>query len=55
MSRREYMIRKLKREIRKEINKEIHALKIIAPIFGGAAVLGTCGYIITAFLLGIMH
>jgi hypothetical protein len=55
MSRREYMIRKLKREIRKEIAVETAALKKLIPLFFGSAVLCTGGYAWISFLLGIMH
>ena len=54
MSRREYMIRKLKREIRKEIAVETAALKKLIPLFVGSAVLCAGGYAWSILLFGIL-
>lgn len=54
MSRREYMIRKLKREIRKEIAVETAALNKLIPLFVGSAVLCAGGYAWSILLFGIL-
>ena len=54
MSRKEYMIRKLKREIRKEIAVETAALKKLIPLFVGSAVLCAGGYAWSILLFGII-
>ena len=54
MSRKEYMIRKLKREIRKEIAVETAALKKLIPLFVVSAVLCAGGYAWSILLFGII-
>lgn len=54
MSRKEYIIRKIKREIRKEIEVEIAALKKLIPLFVGSAVLCAGGYAWSILLFGIL-
>ena len=51
MSRKEYMIRKLK----KEIAIETAAFKKLFPMICGSAVMCAGGYAWISFLLGIMH
>lgn len=51
MSRKEYLIRKMKREIA----IETAAFKKLFPILSGACVMCAGGYAWISFLLGIMH
>ena len=51
MSRKEYLIRKMKREIA----IETAAFKKLFPILSGACVKCAGGYAWISFLLGIMH
>ena len=51
MSRKEYLIRKIKREIA----IETAAFKKLFPILSGACVMCAGGYAWISFLLGIMH
>lgn len=51
MSRKEYLIRKMKREIA----IETAAFKKLCPLFVGSAVLCAGGYAWISLLLGIMH
>ena len=55
MSRKEYLIRKMKREIKREIAIETAAFKKLCPLFVGSAVLCAGGYAWISLLLGIMH
>ena len=55
MSRKEYLIRKMKREIKREIAIETAAFKKLFPILSGACVMCAGGYAWISFLLGIMH
>lgn len=46
--------KRLERKIRKEIEIETRALKILAPIFSGAILLSSSGYVIISFLLAVL-